>query len=161
EIFVRRGIALGTRIYPDRNLRRRLYKTSLPPRSASRFLEQHSTIVNSLAEGGDYGLWRAERRLAYVRGLVEQIGRIAQFRVEERVGQSATTWEDVLAWWLDRNNAARRPDAREISRWHAFASKNFGYRFNRGLGAIVAVVLDELHGGELIAARLREWPSTG
>jgi hypothetical protein len=159
KLFIQRGLALKTKIYPDSSQRRHLYRTSLPPRSGNRLISLYPEIRKHLETGVDYARWNPEKRFCYIQGAVDKLSAIPKFRLSKAQGNVA--WHEILRWWLDLDQATKKPTKKQISSWHNYVSKNFGYRFNWGLGSIVALAIDEAHGGNLQATTLEDWPQTG
>ncbi len=159
--FLLRGIALQQTIYPDVRFRRRLYRSSLPPRSGQQLLKQVGPIRTYLRTGFGYATWDPPTRLAYISGLIELVGHIPRFRCQEVIGRTSWDWREQASWWLNPSGATSRPDAKKVSSWHEYVGKNLVYRFNWGLGSVLSVVLDEVHEGELKSPRIEEWPLTG
>src|SRR5206468_2292964 len=58
-------------------------------------------------------------------------------------------------------SGVRPQGASQILSWYDFVSKNFMYRFNWALGSIIALAINDAHGGELRPTSLDEWPETG
>jgi hypothetical protein len=161
HIFIRRGRALKTSIYTDASERRRLYRTSLPPRPGTQLLNLYHPFREHLQTGAEYALWQPDQRFNYVRDTIAFLGRLTKFRITNPRRPRDLTWEQILHWWLRHRHADRRPTAAQVSKWHSFVSKNFHYRFNWGLGSIVALAIDEAFGGELLEPSLEDWPLTG
>jgi hypothetical protein len=163
KLFIRRGQAIQTRIYPDPARRRRLYRTNLPPRSGEQLLVQYPAIKQQLQTGVDYAEWDIPQRLAYITRSVAMIRGIDKFRGTTEVGRgrNASSWEEIFAWWMARRNAPRSPTPQTISDWHNFISNEFTYRFNWGLGSVVALAMDEAFEGNIQEPSLDSWPLTG
>jgi hypothetical protein len=148
EMFTRRGVALTETIYPERELRRALYYTGLPPRDGSVLIERLSDIKNILQEAVDYAAWSTRERMGHFARLIETTSPIEAFGVRDlNIGRSRIPWTDVLAWWMAPNSAERRPTPNSVSRWYEFASKHFIYGLNWAIGSIIASIL-ERDGGE-------------
>jgi hypothetical protein len=161
QVWLRRGRALKQTVYPAPSTRRRLYRTSLPPRPATALLELYPRLRRHLETGWDYVAWSQGQRLEYIRNAVQQLGTLSHFAPKPKAGRRRVNWEDVLHWWLSPTTASIRPDKEHISDWHAYVSQVFIYRFNWGLGSFIALAMDETYGGELRAPSLEEWPRTG
>jgi superfamily II DNA/RNA helicase len=159
NLFIKRGKALKTEIYQDTSQRRRLYRTSLPPRDGNQLLNLYPKIKEQLAIGSDYAIWTVEQRFEYIQNVVSNLATLSKFRLEEPSGK--VSWNEILRWWLSPNTAAIKPTAKQISKWHSYISKNFTYRFNWGLGSVIALVIDEAFGGELVESSLENWSQTG
>jgi hypothetical protein len=161
QVFVRRGVALSRNIIPDRAERVRLYRTSLPPRSADSFLARHPLIVAQLQTGGDYASWNTEEKIGYITEVARRIGTIPRFRFGPKAGRQVVDWTDVLRWWLAPRSSRLAPTPKQVSAWHDYISKNFIYKLNWGIGSVISLVFNELHGDQLAPTRLEEWPSSG
>ena len=164
KIFVCRGKAITASIYPNYSTRRRLYKTSLPPRSGQQLLSQYSRIREHLETGTSYMSSSAEWQFNYIRETASLISEVPSFRLENSKGKGKspdTSWDTILHWWLFHNNSIRQPKATEISRWHKIASENFYYRFNWGLGSVLALAMDEAFGETMLEPSLENWPRIG
>lgn len=162
DIFVRRGRALFTSIYPDAKDRRQLYRTSVPPRFGSTLLLNYSSITLALKAGDDYAVWNADARFNYIREIAERITSLPKFTLSKMfLSKPPLTWQQVLRWWLDPWGAARGPTSREVADWLKYVNDNFNYKFNWGLGSVIALAIDDVHGGQLRESVLEEWPKTG
>jgi hypothetical protein len=159
-LFVRRGMALRETIYPDRAHRRRLYRTGLPPISGTHLLLVYSNLLDHLKTGSEYVGWSDEQKMAYIAEVVHRVGNVPQFRLAEKAGRSKVDWYYVLRWWLDPRGAIDHPTNKQVSSWHDYVSINFHYRFNWGLGALVALAIDEAYQGEQRSPSLEDWPQT-
>ncbi|MBF2066060.1 MAG: DEAD/DEAH box helicase [Calothrix sp. C42_A2020_038] len=159
NLFIRRGKALKTEIYTDVSQRRRLYRTSLPPRDGNQLLTLYPKLKELFSNGGDYVIWTVEQRFHYIQNIVSNLATLSKFRLEEP--SRNISWNEILRWWLDPNAAAKKPTVSQISKWHSYISKNFTYRFNWGLGSVVALSIDEAFGGELVESSLENWSQTG
>ncbi|MHC0067995.1 DEAD/DEAH box helicase [Nostoc sp. UIC 10890] len=159
NLFIRRGRALKTEIYKDLSQRRRLYRTSLPPRDGNQLLTLYSRLKEQLAVGGDYAIWTVEERFNYIQNIVSILTSLSKFKLINPSGK--VTWNEILRWWLDPTKAIKKPKPTQISNWHSYISQNFGYRFNWGLGSVIALAIDEAFGGELVESSLENWSQTG
>lgn len=158
EIFVHRGKALKSTIYPDKQQRRRLYHTSLPPRSGNQLLRLYPIIIDHLKTGEDYALRTKDKRFEYIQTAVEMLGTLDKFELKKTVGKKKVNWQEVLQWWLDPTAGIAPKTVSDISAWYDYVSQNFGYKFNWGLGSIVALAQDEARGGIIVESTLQEWP---
>jgi hypothetical protein len=148
EMFARRGVALTETIYPEREQRRALYHTGLPPRDGSVLVERLSDIKSILLEAVDYAAWSRRERISHFARLIETTSQIEAFGVRDlNIGRSRIPWADVLAWWMAPDSAERSPTPNSVSRWYDFASKHFIYGLNWAIGSIIASIL-ERDGGE-------------
>ncbi len=163
EIFLRRGQALQSTIYPETAQRRRLYHTSLPPRSGNELLKLYPAIREELKKGEEYGLWRNEnekdKRFRYIEKIVGLLGTSTKFELKnKRKGKKEIRWQDILHWWLDPDSGIGPQTASEISEWYDYVYKNFEYKICWGLGSILALAGDDAHGGIIMASTLDDWP---
>jgi DEAD/DEAH box helicase len=148
EMFARRGVALTESIYPERERRRALYHTGLPPRDGVVLVERLSDIKSILQEAVGYATWETHERISHFARLVETTSRIEAFGVRDlNIGRSRIAWSDVLAWWMAPDSADRSPTPNSVSRWYNFASRHFIYGLNWAIGSIIGSIL-ERDGGE-------------
>lgn len=162
DIFVRRGQALVSRIYPDRRARRRLYMSSLPPRRAQQLLGALPDLKAHLATGSDYATWTVDARFEYVAVAAELLQPVESFRFV--VGERDPAWREVLRWWLDPAGAPSRPKPKKINVWLKSIDQNFVYRLAWGVGAFIGLVIDERSDsaeGRRSLLTLESWPETG
>lgn len=165
EIFMRRGTTLWSTIYPDTTRRRRLYRTSLPPRSGNELLLLYPTIIEELKRGEEYASWKGDsgKRFEFVEKIVGQLGTLEKFKLEDKKfgrGKRApeVRWQDILRWWLDPAAGIGPQDASEISQWYGYVYRNFIYNICWGLGSVLALAGDEVHGGVLMESTFKNWP---
>ena len=156
NIFIRRGTALINSIYPDRSKRSQMYYTGLPPRDALVVLDALEEIKGVILKANDYLSWEDEGRVQYFIELVSLMGKVSSFSVSNP--EANTAWQDVLKWWIAPGIASKKPTRKNISKWYAFASKNFVYRFNWALGAIFGAILHR-DGG--VGTVLERWNQAG
>jgi len=143
ELVVRRGRTLAHTVYPEADVRRRYYKTALPPREAQSLIDLAPELVTHLRTGELFQIWTPEERFEYVAGAVERVGRIDRFRIPETIGGSNATWEEALRWWLRMPDLSRVPSITQVARWHDFLQQQLRYKFTWGLGAALALAADE------------------
>ena len=79
----------------------------------------------------------------------------------EKPPKKDVQWFNILQWWLDPTNAETIPDRKQVSGWFDYVSKNFSYKFNWGLGSVIAFMIDDVHEGRLKETKLDEWHLTG
>jgi hypothetical protein len=160
EIFVRRGRALKVKIYPSTYQRRRLYRTGLPPRSGNQLLGLYPSLKQTLMRGDAYALWDEKDRFNYIQAVVEQLTSLSHYKRDEKVGRSNINWREVLQWWLNPTSVKKKTPI-NVSAWYKYVSDNFGFRFNWGLGSVIALAADEALNGELLEPSLENWPLLG
>lgn len=165
EFFVRRGKALKSNIYPVYGERKRLYKTSLPPRSGNQLLNLYRRIRDHLETGADYQSRQEDQQLTYIRETIRLMAEVNTFSIDDLKGKgkgAPTSWEHILHWWLCHRRSPHQPRETQISDWHKFINSNFNYRFNWGLGSILALAIDEAFGEmPLEPFSLENWPRIG
>lgn len=164
DIFIRRGKTLKTTIYQDVSQRRRLYRTSLPPRTGNQLLNLYPSIKEHLITGENYHNWSSNEKLNYIQKIIENLSHINKFALKEvkpKSTKNPITWYEILHWWLNSSDAPKQPTEKQVANWHKYVSENFQYRFNWGLGSIIALAFDEAFDGELVESSLEDWPKTG
>ena len=156
EIFVRRGRAIPTHIYPNPRWRRNLYCTGLPPRHGSQLITLYPDIKQYLQAGYDYSTKKPHERIDFIRGLITLLLKVPGYQVE----QKGKNWNVILNWWLDWNaNITKKPS--DIMEWHKYVRNNFIYRVNWGIGSIVALASDNISGNMQTDFTLDNWPLIG
>ncbi|KAF0247023.1 MAG: DEAD/DEAH box [Planctomycetota bacterium] len=159
--FLRRGGAIPIH-YPDRDERRRIYKTSLPPLSARELLARLATIRTHLESGTRYADWSPAERFCFIERTVALISEVSRFTPTSKAANSKVDWRIVLRWWLDPLNCPIKPKPNQISAWHDYSAKNFSYKVNWGLGSVIALCLDQVGLGVIpVALSLEDWPKSG
>jgi hypothetical protein len=150
---------LKERIYEDATRRKKLYRTSLPPRSGDQLLKLYPAAIEHLKSGEDYFNWTPLKRFDYVKETIELLNTLPKFELEST--SNKYTWEDILWWWFSMwfGREYIQPSIAQISRWHQYVSQNFGYRFNWGLGSVISLAAEEAFGD--LAPTLKDWPKTG
>lgn len=163
-IWLGRGKAI-TGLYPDPVRRRRLYKSSLAPRSGSMLLDRIDEIRAALEAGSDYADRAPEQQFQFVRSIIAHLGEVPAFRISTKLGKMRkpfADWEKLLRWWLFKSSLKPQPKPKELSPWFAFVADNFIYRGNWGLGSIVGLLMDSGDdSGPVDALSIDDWPRSG
>lgn len=162
-IWLARGRAIKAR-YPDADERRRLYKTSLTPRSAKLLLDRAEAIRVKLSQGADYARWTVEEQFVFIRDVLAFLSEIPVFAIETKLGRKKNfdDWPMLLRWWLAKSTLARQPRPNEVTNWYAFVANNFIYRGAWGLGSVIGLLLDTTDDGQPIRAlEIADWPMSG
>ncbi len=161
ETFVKRGNALLT-VYPSENHRRKLYRTSMPPRTGNQLLILSNEMRKHLITGVDYSDWSREQRLAYIQEAVRILGTVDRFQPKDqtRGGKVTTSWQDILRWWLAPNISRVTPSYTRVSDWHSYISNTFQYRFNWGFGGLLAIMIEEANIDLSSISTVEEWSKT-
>jgi hypothetical protein len=161
-LWLRRGRSIP-QLYPDRELRVRIYKTSLTPRSAQVLLAGLPTIIEAIRRGAQYGQWSTEDRFRFIVDVIALLNEVPSFRLSTKLGSSRTftDWPRVLRWWLCKDTLAAQPTPESITTWFDYVSKNFAYRSAWGLGGVIAVVLNEGEGEPVRPLEIDDWPRAG
>ncbi|WP_077731544.1 DEAD/DEAH box helicase [Methylocaldum sp. 14B] len=163
KIWLTRGRVIKTQ-YPDAGLRRRIYRTSLAPRSANSLLHIEEAVRAKLQEGADYPRWSSEERFAFIRDVLALLSQVAAFRIDTTLGRQKNfkDWPKLLRWWLAKNTLSTQPTPKQITSWYDFVAKNFIYRGVWGLGSVIGLLLDTTDGGQPVQAlEIDDWPRTG
>lgn len=161
EVFVKRGVALVTQIYPDNAQRRRLYKTNLTPRNANTLLALYPGILTTIQTGEGYTSWDSTAKLRFIEDIAEKIGEIPKFTYDSIVRRRAIDWRTRLRWWLNPTAALESPTPEKISSWHDYTRKNFLNRFNWGYGSVIGLVFESYYQETNTTPSLEEWTHTG
>lgn len=162
-IWLARGRAIKTR-YPDADQRRRIYRTSLSPRSATSLLDQAESVRVKLQGGSDYAGFTVEQRLNFIREVLTLLSQVPSFRISTVLGRTKnfTDWPTLLRWWLAKTTLTSQPEPNKITSWYDFVAKNFIYRGAWGLGSVIGLLLDGGEGEEPIRAlEIGDWPRSG
>jgi hypothetical protein len=140
-----------------------LYRTSLPPRTGNELLTIYPRLKEQLQKGENYIIWTYDQRFNYIQTVIGDLGEISKFKLKTPSKKTSgdTTCNEILRWWLDPTKAIKKPKPTQISNWHSYISQNFGYRFNWGLGSVIALAIDEAFGDELVESSLENWSQTG
>lgn len=160
RVWLARGRAVKTH-YPDPLQRRRIYRSSLPPRSARYLIELIEILRERLRNGVDYARWGAEERFTFVQDILALLSQVPSFRVGTILGRRRNflEWPIILRWWLAKGTLANQPAPGEITNWYDFVAKNFIYRGTWGIGSILALLLDVEEGQQPIRAlEIDDWP---
>jgi hypothetical protein len=163
SIWLTRGRAIKAR-YPAPGLRRRIYRTSLPPRSATRLIELEEVLRSRLAAGAGYGGWSTEERFEFVRNIIELVSTVPSFQVSTKLGRRKEfqNWPQLLRWWLAKSTLAVQPKASDITAWFDFVSNNFIYRAAWGMGSLIGLLLERGEGEAPVRAlEIDDWPRSG
>ena len=139
-ILLTRGKVLNSKIYPERSLRKKLYRTSLPPREGKILIKALDEFYDLLKSGEDYYFWDSNERVEYIEELIEDVQRVPSFSLTDPPRNA--NWQEILRWWLDPDNAPKKPSPTQVSKWYEYGSQNFSYRFNWSLGSIFSLILE-------------------
>ncbi len=162
-VWLTRGRVLKEH-YPEAAHRRKIYKTSLSPRSATSLLDRADAIRDKLLEGADYVRLSTEERLAFLGDVLVLLSEIPTFRIQTRLGlkRNFQNWPRLLRWWLAKATLAVQPGPKEITNWYDFVAQNFIYRGAWGLGSVIGLLLDLDQDGQPIRAlEIADWPRSG
>lgn len=161
DIFIRRGGAIPTNLYPNKARRRSLYSTGLPPRSGAALLDLLPALTAAAQGGENYATWQHNQRLEYITRIVELIGQIDRFHYPAKAGKKNVDWRAVLAWWVDPVNRPGDPGADHRATWYKYADTNFRYLFSWGIGSFIGVVTATTRAAPTTEWQLDDWLSTG
>ena len=140
QIWLARGRAIKTQ-YPDGGQRRRIYRTSLSPRSATRAFDLVEAVRARLQDGAGYARWAPEQRFTFIRDVLALLAHVPSFRIATTLGRRKNfeDWPRLLRWWLVKATLPVQPTPREITSWYDFVAQNFIYRGTWGLGSIITM----------------------
>jgi hypothetical protein len=158
--FLLRGQALTTRIYPEAERRRGLYRSGLPPRLGNELMLLYPEVREHLLTGADYADRDTDGQFEFIKDLVSILGEHPKFALDIKT-PAKTSWEEMLRWWLDPQGPVKSPNAKQVSDWYDYVATNFGYRFAWGLGCMLALAANEAHGDTLQPTTLDSWNETG
>lgn len=162
-MWLARGRAIKQQ-YPDPAQRRRIYKTSLSPRSASNLLAIEAAVRAKLMEGADYARWDSEARFTFIKDTLALLSQVPSFRISTKLGrrQNFLDWPKPLRWWLAKSTLLRQPSPGEITSWYDFVAQNFVYRGAWGLGSVIGLLIDATDDGQPVRAlEIGDWPRSG
>jgi superfamily II DNA/RNA helicase len=161
--WLARGRVIKTQ-YPNADERRRIYKTSLSPRSATALIGLEKLVRTHLQSGALYSRWHPEQRFTFVRDTLALLTRVPSFRIEAKLGRKRKfdDWPTVLRWWIAKTTLEPQPAPKYITTWYEFVAQNFIYRGAWGIGSILGLLLDETESGEPVRAlEIGDWPRSG
>lgn len=160
KIFVHRGCAL-LQVYKDRNHRRQLYRTGLPPRSAQSLLDRYSDLRDQLRTGHEYHLWSDKEKVEYLKACIGILSEITPFALpelkENRRKPPYRQWQEVLEWWMKTLARNQWPKPEKLDDWHKYVRTYFINRASWGVGAVIALVADEMLGEQTQPLDIKEW----
>ena len=164
QFWIARGRAIKS-IYPDPHHRRKIYRTSLGPRSAQILLEKTKEIQEELLSGANYANREIESQFEFVKRVFELLSAVPDFAIDRKLGRMRKPFDDwpkLLRWWLAPATLPRQPAAKELSKWYEFVDRNFIYRGCWGLGSLLGLLLDADDDGKPIdALKIEDWPQSG
>lgn len=163
RIWLARGRAIKV-LYPNAAQRRRIYKTSLSPRSATTLLALAEAVRTKLKEGAGYARWTVEERFAFIRDVLALLSQVPSFQIATTLGRSKNfqDWAKLLRWWLAKDTLPAQPAPNEITGWYDFVAQNFVYRGAWGLGSVIGLLFDAAEGEQPIRAiEIGDWPRSG
>src|SRR3546814_933603 len=160
--FIKRGRAFVERLYPEAQLRRRLYQYGFTPYIGRRFELVAPQLIAELQAAAGYGAWDAPQRFDLVTRLGERIRAEPGigFRVRESAGDQAVlaNWRGVTGWWMQLTGAVA-PDAERLRAWQRFVTENVEFRLGVAVGAAVAQAWGQ-NAGDLDTPTLETWRAT-
>jgi len=163
KTWLARGRAIIA-IYPDAAQRRRIYKSSLPPRSATSLINMSEELRGILQSASGYSRWTTDQRLAFINSVFEALSRVPAFRISTKLGKKKhfEDWRMILRWWLAKPTLLKQPNARDVTKWYDYVAANFVYRGTWGLGSLLGLLLDVSPAGVAISAiEMDDWPRSG
>jgi len=86
------------------------------------------------------------------------LGTLSKFKLENMKNRKEeVAWQHILRWWLDPESGVAPSTPSDISEWYDYVYRNFLYKFNWGLGSIISLAWDEVHGLN-VESTLQDWP---
>lgn len=161
--WLARGRAIAT-IYPDATQRRRIYKSSLPPRSATMLMEMTDELRGILQSASGYSRWATDQRLTFINSVFEALSKVPSFRISTKFGRRKhfEDWRTVLRWWMAKPTLLNQPNAQDVTKWYEYVASNFVYRGAWGLGSLLGLLLDVSPAAPAISAiEIDDWPRSG
>lgn len=160
RLFVHRGCAL-LKVYSERNHRRQLYRTGLPPRSAQSLLDKYAGLRDQLRVGGQYQSWTNKERVEYIKACITILSEIRPFSLpelkENKKKPPYRQWQEVLEWWMQTLARSSWPKPEKLDDWHKYVRTYFINRASWGVGAVIALVADEMLGEQTQPLDIKEW----
>ncbi|MDB5967044.1 MAG: box helicase-like [Polaromonas sp.] len=119
-MWLARGRAIKVQ-YPKADERRRLYKTSLTPRSAKLLLDRAEAVRVKLSQGADYARWTVEEQFVFIRDVLSFLSEIPVFAIRTKLGRKKNfnDWPMLLRWWLSKSTLSPPPRPNEVTNWYA------------------------------------------
>ncbi|EOD4081629.1 DEAD/DEAH box helicase [Yersinia enterocolitica] len=140
--FIKRGRAFVEQLYPDPQLRRRLYQYGFTPYIGKRFELIVPAVLVQLQAAADYGIWDTQRRFNLVVQLGELIRREPALTFRNRESSSdreiLRNWQGVAGWWMQFDNGIT-PEAEHLRSWQRFVTENLEFRLGVAIGAAVSL----------------------
>jgi superfamily II DNA/RNA helicase len=158
QIWLVRGKSLYQR-YPEAEIRRHIYKTSLTPRSALSLLANIPILKTQLESGVNYADFSPQDRFHFIIETLSLLSKVPAFSISQSLGKKKNfgDWPLILSWWLMRDS---EPSAKEIPEWYDYVADNFIYRANWGFGSVLGIIL-ETASGDADTLNLELWSKSG
>ena len=150
--FVKRGMVIPERMYPEAARRRELYRLGLPPRKGAAFLATAAIIEERLRQLDSFPRWTGEERFDYIEKLADLVRQSNGFQFRTKVAD----WVEVLRWWLQAPKA-REPKAEEVQSWLRMATSDFEYRLGTAVGTVLSSIWNRVRGDALEVPNLDQW----
>jgi hypothetical protein len=163
KAFVRRGVSVVDRMYPDPSERRRLYQYGFTPVVGRRFEAVAPAMRAEIESAEGYGESPAADRLKHFErlGLLLASDRGFGFRVRSTVQDQTllARWRDVLAWWMNIDSVVT-PGANDLRAWQRFVADNLEFRLGVAVGAVSAQAWSQGAQSPLDVPSLGSWKAT-
>ena len=161
--FVKRGVGLVVRVYPDPAERRQIFQYGFSPFVGRRFSAVAPAIRQILTLATNYGAQNTQERLNYFISFVGLLANNRGFGLRARttVGDQAllANWLAPLSWLMNVPGAPS-PTPSELRSWQRFVSENFEFRLGTALGAVIAQAWSEGTDEPFLVPSLAVWRST-
>lgn len=133
---------------------RRIYRTSLGPRSAIKLFEQLEKIRALFDRAYAYTRWNSDVRVAFLSELLEVVDTVPDFSFTAQF-ENGPHWQDVLLWWLRQGAILPPPD--KIGSWYSLANQAFAYQGTWAVGsAMISMMREDITLDLPIAERLHD-----
>lgn len=156
QVIMTRGKTVFKKLYPDRNIRKSIYKTNLAPREGKVLISTISVIKELFAKGNSYYSWNETNRVKYIIELIELMQEFQSFKLDKTTKKE--DWKEILHWWVDPVSSATKPTPEQVSKWYNYGAQNFAYKLNWGLGCAIGSILQSSSSDK---STLEQWSESG
>lgn len=138
ESFIRRGESL-LKLVPDIDTRHKIYASGIRPTSSLQLIDLQNEILEHLRLGSTYAEMDKEERVNWIIDIARVLSAIEEFKIRPLRKNSKTKWEDILRWWMAKDAASIKPEAKSVAKWIGFVSSRFVYGTSWGLGCLLSM----------------------
>ncbi len=154
KVYLKRAKSIYLKIYPDKKVRKNIYKSTTNPKSAFEVINISQDIENLLVSTEKYSIWSNSERYTFFEKLFTYIGSIDKFRF----GQSKLDWKIYLKWWF-RIIPHSHPSIKSISKskLYEYVRNNFLHLFNWGYSCVLSYLTYKNSNDEIFQPDLTNW----